>query len=101
MSRNKEDMDVLDDLSPSGSSVKKARKVSPIQRKPVDVLPNDPHWSPSPYSAFKLLISARFAAALWSTISDCDETFNYWEPVSCDCESQLVTLSLIRNNNRS
>lgn len=41
----------------------------------------DPYWSPTPYSAFKLLISARFAAGLWTTISDCDETYNYWEPV--------------------
>ena len=38
-------------------------------------------WSPTPYAAFKLLISAKFAAALWTTISDCDETYNFWEPV--------------------
>jgi alpha-1,2-mannosyltransferase len=37
-------------------------------------------WSPAPYAAFKLLVSSRFAAALWTTISDCDETYNYWEP---------------------
>jgi len=37
-------------------------------------------WTPSPYIAFKVLISARLGAAVWSGISDCDETFNYWEP---------------------
>ncbi|XP_008544878.1 alpha-1,2-mannosyltransferase ALG9 [Microplitis demolitor] len=31
-------------------------------------------------TAFKLLLSARFCSAIWSYISDCDETFNYWEP---------------------
>lgn len=38
-------------------------------------------WAPSPATVFKLLLSARFCAALWNGISDCDETFNYWEPV--------------------
>lgn len=31
--------------------------------------------------AFKVLLSARFCAAIWSHIADCDETFNYWEPL--------------------
>ncbi|KAF5295400.1 hypothetical protein FQA39_LY13061 [Lamprigera yunnana] len=31
-------------------------------------------------TAFKALLSARFCAAIWSHISDCDETYNYWEP---------------------
>ncbi|KAF4520183.1 hypothetical protein B566_EDAN003895 [Ephemera danica] len=35
---------------------------------------------PSADTAFKALLSARFCAAIWSNISDCDETFNYWEP---------------------
>ncbi|CAH3148408.1 unnamed protein product [Porites evermanni] len=39
-------------------------------------------WSPRPYTIFKLLLSARFCSAFLSNISDCDETFNYWEPVS-------------------
>ncbi|XP_038609657.1 alpha-1,2-mannosyltransferase ALG9-like [Tachyglossus aculeatus] len=38
-------------------------------------------WAPEGSTAFKCLISARFCAALLSNISDCDETFNYWEPV--------------------
>ena len=43
-------------------------------------LSHDSPWTPSPYTAFKVLLSARLAAAVWSNISDCDETFNYWEP---------------------
>ncbi|XP_069752070.1 alpha-1,2-mannosyltransferase ALG9 isoform X5 [Narcine bancroftii] len=38
-------------------------------------------WAPEGSTAFKCLISARLCAALLSNISDCDETFNYWEPV--------------------
>ncbi|KAL7838557.1 hypothetical protein AOLI_G00269610 [Acnodon oligacanthus] len=37
-------------------------------------------WAPEGSTAFKCLVSARFCAALLSNISDCDETFNYWEP---------------------
>ncbi|EEC08337.1 glycosyltransferase, putative [Ixodes scapularis] len=37
-------------------------------------------WAPQLYTAFKALFSARLCAAVWSSISDCDETFNYWEP---------------------
>lgn len=39
-------------------------------------------WAPEGSTAFKCLVSARFCAALLSNISDCDETYNYWEPVS-------------------
>ncbi|XP_077869999.1 alpha-1,2-mannosyltransferase ALG9-like [Saccoglossus kowalevskii] len=39
-------------------------------------------WTPKAQTAFKIIISARFSAALLSNISDCDETFNYWEPVT-------------------
>ena len=37
-------------------------------------------WIPGSYTSFKLLLSARLSAAFWSIISDCDETYNYWEP---------------------
>lgn len=37
---------------------------------------------PTGYTAFKALLTARIVSAIWSHISDCDETFNYWEPVS-------------------
>lgn len=36
---------------------------------------------PGGETAFKALLSARFCAAIWSHISDCDETYNYWEPM--------------------
>ncbi|XP_073983523.1 alpha-1,2-mannosyltransferase Alg9 [Rhodnius prolixus] len=35
---------------------------------------------PTGYTAFKALLSARIVAAIWCHITDCDETFNYWEP---------------------
>lgn len=40
-----------------------------------------PPLFPSADVAFKTLLSARICAAIWSQISDCDETFNYWEPL--------------------
>ncbi|XP_018023056.1 alpha-1,2-mannosyltransferase ALG9 [Hyalella azteca] len=39
------------------------------------------HWSPGTYTALKALLSARLCAAVWGIITDCDETFNYWEPM--------------------
>lgn len=39
-------------------------------------------WTPTGYTAFKALLSARLCAAIWSNISDCDETYNFWEPVN-------------------
>ncbi|XP_046854479.1 alpha-1,2-mannosyltransferase ALG9-like [Xenia sp. Carnegie-2017] len=37
-------------------------------------------WAPKTSTAFLTLLSARYCSALWSNISDCDETYNYWEP---------------------
>ena len=39
-------------------------------------------WFPKPSVVFNVLLSARITAAFLSNISDCDETYNYWEPVS-------------------
>jgi len=37
---------------------------------------------PSAFTAFKaLFFIGRVTAGMWSGISDCDETFNYWEPL--------------------
>ncbi|XP_030374057.1 alpha-1,2-mannosyltransferase ALG9 [Scaptodrosophila lebanonensis] len=36
---------------------------------------------PSVHTAFKTFVSARLCSAIWAYISDCDETFNYWEPL--------------------
>ncbi|XP_039267565.1 alpha-1,2-mannosyltransferase ALG9-like [Styela clava] len=38
-------------------------------------------WLPEASTAFKFFMSANLASALLSNISDCDETFNYWEPL--------------------
>ncbi|CAG7719441.1 unnamed protein product [Allacma fusca] len=81
--RKDTDKSSLDDLSYNPGS-KKGGRQSKWQKeeklKTVVSIPVDNEWSPSPYSAFKLILSARFAAALWTSISDCDETYNYWEP---------------------
>ncbi|KAL1916487.1 uncharacterized protein VTP21DRAFT_5678 [Calcarisporiella thermophila] len=39
-----------------------------------------PPYCPSFTIAFKLILVARLIAALTTSISDCDEVFNYWEP---------------------
>lgn len=31
--------------------------------------------------ALGMLLTARLAAAYWGQIADCDETYNYWEPL--------------------
>ncbi|XP_077288561.1 alpha-1,2-mannosyltransferase Alg9 isoform X2 [Arctopsyche grandis] len=36
---------------------------------------------PGSAAAFRALVSARFCSAVWCHISDCDEVFNYWEPI--------------------
>ncbi|CAK4609742.1 hypothetical protein LEN26_014853 [Aphanomyces euteiches] len=38
-------------------------------------------WAPSFHSAFNVLALVRLLSALFNVISDCDETFNYWEPL--------------------
>ena len=38
-------------------------------------------WCPSTTLALKLFLTARLSAAVWSTVADCDETYNYWEPM--------------------
>ncbi|ETN65544.1 glycosyltransferase [Anopheles darlingi] len=37
-----------------------------------------PRWN---VASFVVLLTVRLQAALWSIISDCDETYNYWEPL--------------------
>ncbi len=38
-------------------------------------------WAPATSTAFKILVSLRMSAGIWSPISDCDEVYNYWEPL--------------------
>ncbi|XP_030838105.1 alpha-1,2-mannosyltransferase ALG9 isoform X1 [Strongylocentrotus purpuratus] len=49
---------------------------APTKKQP----PNLQCWTPSSGASLKLLMAARFCAALLSNITDCDETYNYWEP---------------------
>uniref|UniRef100_A0AC35UA56 Mannosyltransferase n=1 Tax=Rhabditophanes sp. KR3021 TaxID=114890 RepID=A0AC35UA56_9BILA len=46
---------------------------------PSDELDSD--WKPACNTVFKILLSVRMAAAMYSIISDCDEVYNYWEPL--------------------
>ena len=48
--------------------------------RPPAIPPELEPWTPSGYTAFKVILSARLCAAIWNNIQDCDETFNYWEP---------------------
>ncbi|KAJ1302752.1 hypothetical protein OPQ81_003061 [Rhizoctonia solani] len=38
-------------------------------------------WCPSLSAAFRMLVLIRVCAATWSNIQDCDEVFNFWEPL--------------------
>ncbi|KAF8921995.1 asparagine-linked glycosylation 9 protein isoform a [Mucidula mucida] len=38
-------------------------------------------WSPSFSLAFRILFLIRFATAMYSNIDDCDEVYNFWEPL--------------------
>ncbi|CEL56132.1 alpha-1,2-mannosyltransferase [Rhizoctonia solani AG-1 IB] len=38
-------------------------------------------WCPGLSTAFRMLVLIRVCAATWSNIQDCDEVFNFWEPL--------------------
>lgn len=38
-------------------------------------------WTPNPVTVFAVLLSIRSLAAFHNGIADCDETYNYWEPL--------------------
>ncbi|KAG8968253.1 mannosyltransferase [Tulasnella sp. 425] len=38
-------------------------------------------WCPSFSVAFRILVLIRFCSAIYSNISDCDEVYNFWEPL--------------------
>ncbi|KAF9270644.1 asparagine-linked glycosylation 9 protein isoform a [Marasmius fiardii PR-910] len=40
-----------------------------------------PPWSPSFSLAFRILILMRVTGAMYSNIDDCDEVYNFWEPL--------------------
>ncbi|CAA90107.2 Alpha-1,2-mannosyltransferase algn-9 [Caenorhabditis elegans] len=41
----------------------------------------DNDWPFSFGSVFKMLLSIRISGAIWGIINDCDEVYNYWEPL--------------------
>lgn len=45
---------------------------SPVKEEPI--------FYPSPSIAFQVIFCVRIVSALWLHITDCDETFNYWDP---------------------
>lgn len=38
-------------------------------------------YTVKPLTVFLVILTARLVAAIWGNINDCDETFNYWEPI--------------------
>lgn len=38
-------------------------------------------WSPSILNAWRLFLAVQICSAFFNYISDCDEVFNYWEPL--------------------
>ncbi|GAA5927109.1 hypothetical protein JCM1841_006050 [Sporobolomyces salmonicolor] len=38
-------------------------------------------WNPTLLTAFRLLILIRFCAAMYTAFNDCDEVYNYWDPL--------------------
>jgi alpha-1,2-mannosyltransferase len=41
----------------------------------------DPHWTPNLVITFIVICCVRVLGALTNGIADCDETYNYWEPL--------------------
>lgn len=63
----------LNNFSPSSNNYKNQQEKTPSTEKSNVV--------PSVHTAFKTFVSARLCSAIWAYISDCDETYNYWEPL--------------------
>ncbi|CAI4232726.1 unnamed protein product [Auanema sp. JU1783] len=38
-------------------------------------------WVPGPNAVIKFMASLRLCSAMWGIIGDCDEVYNYWEPL--------------------
>ncbi|KAF8495055.1 glycosyltransferase family 22 protein [Gautieria morchelliformis] len=38
-------------------------------------------WTPNFSLAFRIILLVRFSAAMYSNIQDCDEVYNFWEPL--------------------
>ena len=51
--------------------------------------PSGTGWAPSLAVAFRYLLAARICSVFFMHISDCDETYNYWEPVSAKLNAAI------------
>lgn len=59
-------------------AVSRTRPHSPERGDPIEWQST---WTPEFRTTVKLILSARLCSVVWSYISDCDETYNYWEPL--------------------
>lgn len=48
----------------------------------IETVVQDKDWLTKFDAPLKIILTARFFAAFLVHIPDCDETFNYWEPVN-------------------
>uniref|UniRef100_H2YLZ4 Mannosyltransferase n=1 Tax=Ciona savignyi TaxID=51511 RepID=H2YLZ4_CIOSA len=55
--------------------------VEDVKDRKVDSSKISEVWLPNSNTAFRLLMSANLCSALMNNITDCDETYNYWEPL--------------------
>ena len=60
-------------ISPTGQPIRNAAESS--------LRPTKAQWYPSSSLVFIALLVIRLASALYNQIWDCDETYNYWEPL--------------------
>ncbi|KAI3390006.1 hypothetical protein SNEBB_007595 [Seison nebaliae] len=72
--------------SSSGSMMKNGKKI--LERNTIFsfIFNSKNSWNfsslvPNIGSFFKISLSIRIASALWTIMNDCDETFNFWEPM--------------------
>uniref|UniRef100_A0A2P2I866 Mannosyltransferase n=1 Tax=Hirondellea gigas TaxID=1518452 RepID=A0A2P2I866_9CRUS len=63
---------------PTPKNINKSTKSSTVEI--TSISSSSRVWAPGTYTALKVLMSARFISAIFGIISDCDETYNYWEP---------------------
>ncbi|KAF8585144.1 glycosyltransferase family 22 protein [Ramaria rubella] len=60
---------------------------APVKRRHTGVLQDQLRrtakapWAPSLSLAFRILLLMRFSGAMYSNIQDCDEVYNFWEPL--------------------
>ncbi|KAF0697914.1 Aste57867_11446 [Aphanomyces stellatus] len=79
--RSRKSTKAAKETSPAAPPVAKVGKNAPIGALLREELQDLRLWAPNFHSAFSLLALVRLVSALFNIISDCDEVFNYWEPL--------------------